>query len=68
MLRPAAYPLTVQFPSDLQGQRASPSRSYGYTLIGGNTLCLFADGHTELLDTDNMTSEERRKYFQRDEN
>ena len=35
---------------------------------GGKTLCLFADGHTELLDTDNMTSEERRKYFQRDEN
>lgn len=35
---------------------------------GGKTLCLFADGHTELLDTDNMTREERRKYFSRDAN
>ena len=30
---------------------------------GGKTLCLFADGHTELLDTDRMSSAERRKYF-----
>ena len=34
----------------------------------GKTLCLFADGHTEQLDTGNMTPEERRKYFQRDAN
>jgi len=30
---------------------------------GGKTLCLFADGHTELLDTDRMSSADRRKYF-----
>jgi hypothetical protein len=36
---------------------AAPSRAVG-----------FADGHTELLDTDNMTSEERRRHFLRDEN
>jgi hypothetical protein len=28
----------------------------------------FSDGDTKLLDTDNMTSEERRQRFQRDEN
>jgi len=30
---------------------------------GGKTLCLFADGHTELLDTDKMSGADRRKYF-----
>ena len=30
---------------------------------GGKTLCLFADGHTELLDTDKMSAADRRKYF-----
>jgi prepilin-type N-terminal cleavage/methylation domain-containing protein/prepilin-type processing-associated H-X9-DG protein len=30
---------------------------------GGKTLCLFADGHTELLDTDRMSAADRRKYF-----
>lgn len=35
---------------------------------GGKTLCLFADGHTELLDTDEMTEQERRRHFLRDEN
>jgi len=30
---------------------------------GGKTLCLFADGHTEFLDTDRMSSADRRKYF-----
>lgn len=33
---------------------------------GGKTLCLFADGHTELLDTQRMSPEDRRKYFLRD--
>jgi prepilin-type N-terminal cleavage/methylation domain-containing protein/prepilin-type processing-associated H-X9-DG protein len=33
MLRPAAYPLTMQSPPDLQGQHALPPRSHGYTLI-----------------------------------
>ena len=33
---------------------------------GGKTLCLFADGHTELLDTQRMSSADRRKYFLRD--
>lgn len=35
---------------------------------GGKALCLFADGHTEALDTDNMSPADRRKYFLRDEN
>jgi prepilin-type N-terminal cleavage/methylation domain-containing protein/prepilin-type processing-associated H-X9-DG protein len=35
---------------------------------GGKALCLFADGHTEALDVANMTPEDRRKYFLRDEN
>ena len=41
----------------------------GYTSVkpdprhGGKTLCLFADGHTELLDTDKMSAADRRKYF-----
>ena len=30
---------------------------------GGKTLCLFADGHTELINTDRMSSADRRKYF-----
>lgn len=30
---------------------------------GGKTLCLFADGHTELIDTDRMSAADRRKYF-----
>ena len=30
---------------------------------GGKALCLFADGHTESLDVDNMSSADRRKYF-----
>jgi prepilin-type N-terminal cleavage/methylation domain-containing protein/prepilin-type processing-associated H-X9-DG protein len=30
---------------------------------GSKTLCLFADGHTELLDTDKMSAADRRKYF-----
>jgi len=30
---------------------------------GGKTLCLFADGHTELLDTEKMSAADRRKYF-----
>jgi prepilin-type N-terminal cleavage/methylation domain-containing protein/prepilin-type processing-associated H-X9-DG protein len=30
---------------------------------GGRTLCLFADGHVEALDTKNMTAADRRKYF-----
>jgi len=30
---------------------------------GGRSLCLFADGHVEALDTKNMTSTDRRKYF-----
>lgn len=30
---------------------------------GGKTLCLFADGHTELLDTDRMSAADRRRYF-----
>jgi prepilin-type processing-associated H-X9-DG protein len=30
---------------------------------GGKSLCLFADGHVEALDTKNMTSVDRRKYF-----
>ena len=29
----------------------------------GKTLCLFADGHTELLDTVRMSAADRRKYF-----
>jgi prepilin-type processing-associated H-X9-DG protein len=29
----------------------------------GKALCLFADGHTESLDVDNMSSADRRKYF-----
>lgn len=47
--------------SDYQGPRPSPCH-------GSKTLCLFADGHTEQLDTDNMSPEDRRKYFLRDEN
>lgn len=35
---------------------------------GGKALCLFADGHTEALDTENMSAADRRKYFLRDEN
>lgn len=30
---------------------------------GGKALCLFADGHIEALDTQNMTSTDRKKYF-----
>jgi prepilin-type processing-associated H-X9-DG protein len=30
---------------------------------GGKALCLFADGHVEALDTQNMSSADRRKYF-----
>jgi len=30
---------------------------------GGRTLCLFADGHVEALDTKNMNATDRRKYF-----
>lgn len=30
---------------------------------GGKALCLFADGHTERLDTINMSASDRRKYF-----
>ena len=30
---------------------------------GGKALCLFADGHIEALDTENMSSADRRKYF-----
>jgi prepilin-type N-terminal cleavage/methylation domain-containing protein/prepilin-type processing-associated H-X9-DG protein len=30
---------------------------------GGKALCLFADGHIESLDTQNMTSADRKKYF-----
>jgi prepilin-type processing-associated H-X9-DG protein/prepilin-type N-terminal cleavage/methylation domain-containing protein len=30
---------------------------------GGKSLCLFADGHVEALDTKNMTSTDRKKYF-----
>jgi prepilin-type N-terminal cleavage/methylation domain-containing protein/prepilin-type processing-associated H-X9-DG protein len=33
---------------------------------GGKALALFFDGHTELLDTDNMDRAERQKYFARD--
>jgi hypothetical protein len=33
-----------------------------------NFVLIMSDGHTEHLDTDNMTSEERRKYFQRNAN
>lgn len=33
---------------------------------GGKTLALFADGHIERLDTDNMDRAERQKYFARD--
>ncbi len=33
---------------------------------GGKTLALFADGHIERLDTDNMDRAEREKYFARD--
>ena len=29
----------------------------------GKSLCLFADGHVEALDTKNMTSTDRKKYF-----
>jgi prepilin-type N-terminal cleavage/methylation domain-containing protein len=34
-----------------------------YARYGGKALCLFADGHTESLDVDNMSSADRRKYF-----
>jgi prepilin-type N-terminal cleavage/methylation domain-containing protein/prepilin-type processing-associated H-X9-DG protein len=30
---------------------------------GEKSLCLFADGHVEALDTKNMTSTDRKKYF-----
>jgi len=30
---------------------------------GGKALCLFADGHIEALDTENMSSTDRKKYF-----
>jgi prepilin-type N-terminal cleavage/methylation domain-containing protein/prepilin-type processing-associated H-X9-DG protein len=33
---------------------------------GGKALCLFADGHTEALDTTKMSAAERREYFLRD--
>jgi prepilin-type N-terminal cleavage/methylation domain-containing protein/prepilin-type processing-associated H-X9-DG protein len=33
---------------------------------GGKALALFADGHIERLDTDNMDRAEREKYFARD--
>lgn len=33
---------------------------------GGKALCLFADGHTEALDTAKMSASERREYFLRD--
>jgi hypothetical protein len=33
-----------------------------------NFALIMSDGHTELLDTDNMTSEERRRHFLRDGN
>ena len=29
----------------------------------GKSLCLFADGHVEALDTKNMTTTDRKKYF-----
>jgi len=35
---------------------------------GGKTLCLFADGHIERLDTAKMTPAERQKYFLPDAN
>lgn len=35
---------------------------------GGKALCLFADGHTEALDTTKMSAAERRQYFLRDTN
>jgi prepilin-type N-terminal cleavage/methylation domain-containing protein/prepilin-type processing-associated H-X9-DG protein len=31
---------------------------------GGRVLCLFVDGHTEVLDVGKMTAAERRGYFQ----
>lgn len=34
----------------------------------GKALCLFADGHTEALDTEKMSASDRRKYFTRDAN
>jgi prepilin-type N-terminal cleavage/methylation domain-containing protein/prepilin-type processing-associated H-X9-DG protein len=34
----------------------------------GKALCLFADGHTEALDTENMSAADRRKYFLREGN
>ncbi len=33
-----------------------------------NFVLIMSDSHTELLDTHNMTSEERRRHFLRDEN
>jgi prepilin-type processing-associated H-X9-DG protein/prepilin-type N-terminal cleavage/methylation domain-containing protein len=39
-------------------QRCKPEARHG-----GRSLCLFADGHVEALDTKNMSSADRRKYF-----
>jgi prepilin-type N-terminal cleavage/methylation domain-containing protein/prepilin-type processing-associated H-X9-DG protein len=35
---------------------------------GGKALCLFADGHTEALDTEKMSASDRREYFTREGN
>ena len=51
------------FQSEWISQGSSFSGAKPSARHGGKALCLFADGHVEALDTQNMSSADRRKYF-----
>lgn len=51
------------FQSDWISQGSAFSGAKPSARHGGKTLCLFADGHIEALDTQNMSSADRKKYF-----
>ena len=51
------------FQSEWISQGSSFSGAIPSARHGGKALCLFADGHVEALDTKNMTSTDRKKYF-----
>ena len=51
------------FQSEWISQGSSFSGAKPSARHGGKALCLFADGHVEALDTKNMTSTDRKKYF-----
>jgi len=51
------------FQSEWISQGSASSGAKPSARHGGKALCLFADGHIEALDTENMSLADRRRYF-----